>query len=74
MEKRVLRQAVLSILVLMLSSSAVSAATLYVRVDGSNNNTGLANSSGSAWGTIDLRPIMWRLATQCVCRQARMWK
>src|SRR5688572_26554748 len=53
MEKRVLQTAVLTILVLMLSSAAASGATFYVRLDGNNSNTGLTNDSGGAWRTID---------------------
>jgi hypothetical protein len=53
MEKRVFQQTVLATVVLMLSSSVATAATFYVRVDGSNNNTGRTNDSGGAWRTID---------------------
>ncbi len=53
MEKRVVQKVVLAILVFLLSPSVVSATTYYVRADGSNGNTGLANIAGGAWLTID---------------------
>jgi hypothetical protein len=53
MGKRVLQKAILAIFVLTFSPGVASGATFYVRLDGSNSNTGSANNSGGAWRTID---------------------
>jgi hypothetical protein len=53
MEERVLRQAVSGIMLVLLSASAASGATYYVRTDGSNANTGAANTAAGAWLTIN---------------------
>lgn len=52
MEKRVLQQAVSGIVLLFLFASVASAATYYVRTDGSNGNVGTTNAAGGAWLTI----------------------
>jgi len=47
------QQAVLGIFVFVLSSTVAYGATFYVRVDGSNSNTGSTNDSNGAWRTIN---------------------
>ncbi len=50
---RLAQRGVLGILVFLLSSTLVHAATYFVRTDGNNNNPGTTNGSGGAWRTID---------------------